>query len=73
MAPDRHRSKNFRSRSDIDVPLDHRYALSIGSDRDLLKNKAIWPNHGIGMNDDPVGVGQHHTTFEFAIHGNVGP
>ena len=51
---DRDRPEDSGACSDIHMPAN----ADIPSDRHLLKQKTVHPDLGLGMHDNPVGVGQ---------------
>jgi hypothetical protein len=56
MITDFYRSKDLRSRSDIHVAANHRNAETATSNCYLLKDQAIYPDRGVGVNHYPVGM-----------------
>lgn len=58
--------------ADVDMPSDDRCsARSHRSQRDLLKNQAVWPDLCIGMNHHAIRVGQQQPASDLAGQGDV--
>jgi hypothetical protein len=73
-----YRSKDLRSRSDIHVSANHRNAKAAASNRYLLKDQAIYPDRGVRVDHDPVGVRDEQTPSDARIEldsrpGDQGP
>jgi hypothetical protein len=73
-----YRSKDLRSRSDIHVSANHRNAKAAASNRYLLKDQAIYPDRGVRVDHDPVGMRDEQTPSDARIEldsrpGDQGP
>src|SRR5262249_20148687 len=74
MGADPNRAQDLRAGADIDMALDHWDAAQAPrSNRDLLKDQAVYADLGVGVNDDAIGVRDQEPTANLAEERNFGP
>jgi len=67
------RSQDLCASTDVDMVANPGKPAPIpGSDRNLLKNKAIYANDGVGMNHDAVRMRDKKAPADIAVEGNIG-
>nr|WP_240535733.1 hypothetical protein [Bradyrhizobium sp. STM 3809] len=75
MGVDAHRSQDLGSRTDVDMIADRGNGAAAfdRANRNLLKQKAIYADLGVGVDDDPVRVWNQEAPSDVAIEGDISP